>query len=132
VPRTPRPCPHPGCPHLLAPGDTDCDDQHGQAKRKQAQRRTDATRPSPARRGYGRLHRTRFRDPILRRDPTCVLCRKRPSVHADHHPLTRTELLQRGLDPNDPRYGRGLCGSCHSSETARHDGGFGNKPRPTP
>ena len=128
MPRTPRPCPHPGCPHLIAPGG-DCADGHGQAKRRKAQQRTDATRPSAARRGYGRAHRNRFRPAVLTRHPICVECGEQPSVHADHWPLTRTELIRRGLDPNDPRYGRGLCGPCHSSKTARNDGGFGNERR---
>ncbi|MEU6709988.1 hypothetical protein ABZ897_00800 [Nonomuraea sp. NPDC046802] len=41
-----------------------------------------------------------------------------PSTVADHHPLSRRELVARGLDPDDPQYGRGLCTSCHGKETA--------------
>lgn len=131
MPRPHRPCPDPGCPELIGPGQTDCVNGHARAKRTRAQRATDARRPTAAQRGYDHTHRTRFRAAVLRRDPTCVLCRTRPSQHADHHPLTRTELVAQDLDPNDPRHGRGLCASCHATETARHDGGFGNTRRPT-
>jgi 5-methylcytosine-specific restriction protein A len=41
------------------------------------------------------------------------------STDADHFPLDRRELERRGLDPDDPAYGRGLCGAHHRSETAR-------------
>jgi 5-methylcytosine-specific restriction protein A len=47
-------------------------------------------------------------------------------VHADHWPLSRRELTEQGLDPDDPRHGRGLCARCHSSETARHQPGGWN------
>lgn len=126
-----EPCPEPTCPHLRERGG-DCPLGHSKAKRKRAQRRTDAQRPSAARRGYGALHRARFRAPVLARDPICVLCHNAPSVHADHHPLTRRDLIARGLDPNDPRHGRGLCGPCHSRETALNDGGFGHARRTNP
>lgn len=48
-----------------------------------------------------------------------------PAVIADHYPLSRKELLARGLDPDDPRHGRGLCKRCHDQETAdRQPGGW--------
>lgn len=52
------------------------------------------------------------------RDPICVRegCDE-PSVVADHYPRTRRELVRLGLDPDDPRYGRGLCVSCHNNWT---------------
>lgn len=125
-----EPCPDPGCPHLRPRGG-DCPLGHAKQRRRAQQRRTDAQRPTAAQRGYGALHRLRFRGPVLARDPICVLCRRVPSVHADHHPLTRMDLVARGLDPNDPKYGRGLCASCHARETATHDGGFGH-PKTSP
>ena len=85
-------------------------------------------RPSAALRGYDEEHRQRFRAGVLERYPVCALC-CRPSTHADHYPMTRRELVECGLDANDPRYGRGLCASCHSSETNLHDGGFGHPRR---
>lgn len=78
----------------------------------------DRKRGTAADRGYTRGHRT-FRTAVLRRDPICVIpgCYQ-PSKHADHHPQDRRELVALGLNPNDPQYGRGLCASHHSSETA--------------
>lgn len=56
---------------------------------------------------------------VLARDPLCVICGIRISTVADHHPLERRELVARGLDPNDPERGRGLCSGCHNAKTAR-------------
>ena len=69
---------------------------------------------------------------VLARDPRCVcpgdgpdgcgrhhgLCGA-PSTIADHWPLERVELIEAGLDPNDPARMRGLCKRCHDSKTAR-------------
>ena len=80
-------------------------------------------------RGYGHHHRTRFREQVLARDPYCKLrldgCQGL-STDADHHPLTRRQLVDAGLDPNDPKHGRGLCHRCHSRETATHQPGGWN------
>jgi 5-methylcytosine-specific restriction protein A len=77
----------------------------------------DRQRGSSTARGYGAEHRDRFRAGVLQRDDwTCVLCGHVATV-ADHHPLTRRELVAQGLDPNDPARGRSLCQSCHSSHT---------------
>ena len=67
-----------------------------------------------------------FREAVLARDPICVLCLRARANVADHHPLDREQLIARGLDPNDPQYGRGLCERCHNSKTAR-DHGFGKR-----
>ena len=122
------PCPTPDCPHLVPRGG-DCVDAHAAAKRAAWNARTEANRPNARARGYDQTHAKRFRSVVLQRDPVCVLCKQQPSVHADHHPRTRAELTRLGEDPNDPRHGRGLCSSCHSTETARHDGGYGNPKR---
>ncbi|MFB4285684.1 hypothetical protein ACBJ59_61230 [Nonomuraea sp. MTCD27] len=109
------PCTTPGCSELTTSGRcTDC--------RAQAQ----AERGTAAERGYDQAHRDRFRPGVLRKHPTCVLCRTRPSRHADHYPLSRRQLVEAGLDPNDPRHGRGLCESCHNTETARRQPGGWN------
>ncbi|WEB41524.1 holin [Streptomyces yunnanensis] len=100
-------CPTPGCP-VPTPGGR-CP-----SCRQDAEQR----RGSARQRGYGREHETRFRRPVLARDPTCVLCGAKPSIHADHWPLSRRELLAQGRDPNDPSHGRGLCASCHAKHTA--------------
>ena len=73
-------------------------------------------------------HRT-FRAIVLTRDPTCMHCGTRPSTVADHHPLERWQLIEQGLDPNDPKHGQGLCSSCHSSKTARTASDWSNPNR---
>lgn len=109
-----RVCSTPGCPEFSQGGR--CDGCRAEAEQR---------RGTARQRGYGRGHETRFRPGVLARNPVCVLCGKAPSVHADHHPLSRRELVARGQDPDDPKHGRGLCGPCHSSETAKHQpGGF--------
>ncbi|MFL6138814.1 MAG: holin [Frankiaceae bacterium] len=117
-------CAVPGCPTIVTDGHSRCPSCRGEA---------DRARGTARERGYDREHETRFRPGVLARNPYCVcqagdhghrpaLCGK-PSKHADHHPLSRRQLVDAGLDPNDPQHGRGLCGSCHSKETARHQPG---------
>jgi len=80
-------------------------------------RQRERRRGSASQRGYGERHRRVFRAGVLERDPLCVLCGEL-AVHADHFPLSRRQLVARGLDADDPDYGRGLCQSCHNSHTA--------------
>ncbi|RAV17496.1 holin [Mycobacterium colombiense] len=82
---------------------------------KQAEKR----RGNSSERGYGSRHERMFRRPVLMRDPICVMqdCDE-PSVHADHYPYTRRQLVRMGLDPDDPQYGRGLCTHHHNQWTA--------------
>jgi 5-methylcytosine-specific restriction protein A len=50
------------------------------------------------------------------------------STVADHWPVDRRELVARGMNPDDPSGGRGLCASCHGKETAIHQpGGWANR-----
>jgi 5-methylcytosine-specific restriction protein A len=119
-------CSVPGCPDFTDRGGK-CPDHRVEAEQ---------ARGTARQRGYGREHETRFRPAVLARDPVCVCpgCPKcteagdhctRPSIHADHWPIDRRQLVQQGLDPNDPRHGRGLCGPCHASSTAQlQPGGF--------
>lgn len=112
-----RVCSTPGCPEFSDRGGK-CDDHRREAEQR---------RGTARQRGYGREHETRFRPAVLARDPLCVCteeshghstrCGQR-SVHADHWPLSRRELAAQGKDPDDPANGRGLCGPCHSRETA--------------
>ncbi|GAA2484696.1 hypothetical protein GCM10010406_21190 [Streptomyces thermolineatus] len=104
-------CTVPGCPEYTQAGR--CAEHRRQAEQQ---------RGGARQRGYGQAHE-RFRAAVLARDPVCVLCRTAPSKHADHWPVDRRELVARGLNPNDPKRGRGLCGPCHSAETARHQPG---------
>jgi len=88
------------------------------------------TREARAKRVHNRVYNTpghrRFRNAVLTRDPVCVIpgCVQWATV-ADHYPHTRTELIELGLNPNDPQYGRGLCAQHHNEHTANTSpGGF--------
>jgi 5-methylcytosine-specific restriction protein A len=123
MPRALRVCSVSGCPNLTPQGR--CDTHRAQAE---------GTRGTSRQRGYGRTHQARFRPQVLKRDPLCV-CQTAghghtgpclaPSTVADHHPLSRRDLVARGMDADDPRHGRGLCAPCHNRETAtRQPGGW--------
>ena len=101
-------CSRPGCAELTTGGR--CDG---------CKREAEQARGSASRRGYGRTHENRFRKAVLDRDPVCRLCGKAASTVADHWPLSRRELVAKGLDPNDPQRGRGLCKPCHDRSTGR-------------
>jgi 5-methylcytosine-specific restriction protein A len=74
---------------------------------------------------YSTAGHRRFRAAVLRRDPVCVLCGLALATVADHWPLSRKQLEERGMDPNDPAHGRGVCKPDHDRETARNQpGGF--------
>jgi len=103
-----RVCPTPGCPSRVTTS--------GQCARCRAA--AEQRRGTPHQRGYGTVHRHRFRAGVLARDPTCVLCKAAPSTVADHWPLSRRELVAQGLDADDDQYGRGLCKRCHDRHTA--------------
>lgn len=60
---------------------------------------------------------------MLDKDPICVACHLAVATVADHYPLSRRELVIRGMDPNDARHGRGLCKPCHDASTAREQPG---------
>lgn len=106
---------------------------------REREKASDARRGTPAQRGYGDAHRKRFRKRVLRRDPFCV-CSDRSHGHsgmcgqiasrADHFPLSRRELVEKGLDPNNPEHGRGLCASCDSKQTAQRQPGGWNRRTP--
>jgi 5-methylcytosine-specific restriction protein A len=100
------------CPNLVAKG--------------RCTRCTRAADKARGNRGYQSTgHRRDFREAVLKRDPICVVCRAAPSTVADHYPMSRRDLIDADLDPNDPDRGRGLCPFCHSRETAIHQpGGF--------
>jgi 5-methylcytosine-specific restriction protein A len=113
-------CSTPGCPELVESGR--CDGCSRQAEQR---------RGSSSARGYGKRHRQQFRRAVLERDINCVLCIAggtwTPATVADHWPLSRRELTARGLDPDDPKHGRGLCATCHNRETARNQPGGWNE-----
>lgn len=108
-----RNCSVPGCPELYP-------EKHSRCHKH----RTEADRQRPTRGTSTKGHRT-FRTAVITRDPICTRCHLRPSTVADHHPHSRRDLIDAGLNPNDPQYGRGLCKPCHDSETTRNQpGGF--------
>jgi 5-methylcytosine-specific restriction protein A len=112
---TVRVCSRPGCPNWQP-----CPEHH---------RESDRARGTSTQRGYSGQHESRFRRGVLARDKTCVCvdgrCRHHdgpctaPATDADHWPLSRRQLVTTGQDPNDPQYGRGLCGRCHAARTGR-------------
>lgn len=124
MPRALRVCPAKDCVELTPGGRC--------AKHRQVSDRSRGTRQE---RGYGREHERRFRNGVLRRDPLCRCDRPgehehgpvclRPSSRADHWPRDKRELRRLGLDEHDPAFGRGLCETCDSSQTAsRQPGGW--------
>ena len=108
-------CSTAGCPELVTSGRCPACATAAEQRRGSARQR-----------GYGRKHEKRFRRGVLARDIACVLCRAALATVADHWPRSRRELEAAGLDPDDPRYGRGLCETCHNSETARNQPGGWN------
>jgi 5-methylcytosine-specific restriction protein A len=109
-----RVCSVSGCPTIYDGTTSRCPTHTAQA---------DKARGTATQRGYtGRGHQA-FRRAVLQRDPICVLCHQRQSTVADHHPTSRRDLLEQGLNPNDPQYGRALCATCHNKATATHQPG---------
>lgn len=116
MPRALKTCSTPGCPELVAQGR--CDDCRSAADQRRGTRQQ---------RGYGRAHTNRFRPGVLRKDPLCVCTDEghghgpqclTPSTVADHWPRSRRDLVDAGMDANDPQHGRGLCASCHNQHTS--------------
>lgn len=58
----------------------------------------------------------------------CVICHVERSTVADHWPTSRRHLVEQGVtDPDAPSRLRGLCASCHGTETAREQPGGWNR-----
>lgn len=117
MPRAASTCSTPGCPNLTSYGSNRC---------TQCQRQADTARGTATQRGYDKQHR-RFRRHVLERDALCVLCGTGVATVADHYPKSRRQLVAEGLNPNDPRHGRGLCKRCHDQQTAIHQPGGWNQ-----
>lgn len=100
-----KPCTQPGCGALVDKGRCE---KHTKQQRKQS----DARRPSPSRRGYGRTWE-KLRVMVLRRQPCCPC--GQPAVHV-HHLVPKPE----GDDSFENL--QALCHSCHSAETGRSHG----------
>ena len=123
MPRARTACPCTSCAHHHGP----CPAITTRGRCHDCSQAAEQARGTATQRGYGRRHRTRFRPAVLARHPICVCtdtthghgprCTA-PSTVADHHPLSRRQLVTLGHDPDDPRHGRGLCQPCHDKHTA--------------
>lgn len=87
----------------------------------------DRRRGNSSERGYSSRGHQAFRRAVLHENPVCIACHIRPSTDADHYPRDRRELVELGLNANDPQYGRALCHSCHSKATAANQPGGWNR-----
>lgn len=103
-----RVCSVSGCPRLYPSSEG----SRCQTHRKEAR----ASRVDNA--VYSSKGHRRFREAVLTASPICSLCEIAVATVADHYPLSRRELVERGLDPNQPSRGRGLCAACHNKHTA--------------
>lgn len=120
LPTLMRVCSTPGCGTIYPRAEGSRCPQH----RAQA----DKARGTATNRGYNSRGHQAFRAGVLLRDPICVLCSTAQSTVADHYPLSRKQLLDAGMDPNNPDAGRGLCATCHNRETAHHQPGGWHTP----
>lgn len=112
-----RICSLPGCPVIHdGTGGSRCPEHTRQAKQDHWART----------RAYSSREHRAFREQVLTKDPVCVLCSMAVSTVADHYPHSREDLITLGMNPNDPRHGRGLCKPCHDTETARNQPGGWN------
>lgn len=103
-----RVCSKPGCGNL----------HQGRGQCPECRATHDKTR-RPQGNPYATRGHQDFREAVLTRDPICVLCVATYATVADHHPHERHTLIERGLNPDDPKHGRGLCKRCHDAVTAR-------------
>ena len=110
-------CPVQGCAELTDGGR--CTDHRREA---------DRARGTSTQRGYNSAQWRAIRRAVIRRDKTCVVCKAVPATVADHYPYSRKQLLAMGItNPDAPQRLRGLCASCHGSETAREQPGGWNQ-----
>lgn len=114
-----RVCSVSGCPTIYNGTTSRCPAHAAQA---------DKARGTATERGYTSAGHRAFRAAVLKRDPICTLCGLKQSTVADHYPRSRKELIDLGLNPNDPQYGRGLDVWCHNKETARNQPGGWHTP----
>lgn len=111
-------CNIPGCPNLFNGKGGRCNEHQRQARAARTDNKV-----------YSSKGHRNFRATVLARDPICVTsgCIQWATV-ADHYPQTRRELVEQGLNPNDPQYGRGLCAPHHNQWTAQTSPGGWNTP----
>ena len=107
-----RACPTPGCGRLTTGG-----------RCAPCAQRAEQRRGTASQRGYTSRGHLAFRAAVLARDPICVVCRLAPSTVADHYPVSRRDLVASGRDADAIEHGRGVCATCHSTETTKHQPG---------
>lgn len=93
MPRAPKVCATPGCPHPQPCPDHRPKPWAGSTRRKRLPK------------NWNRITRR-----ILRRDPMCKVCGVAPSVEVDH--------IQRG-DDHSPGNLQGICKRCHAIKSSR-------------
>lgn len=113
---TPSPCSEPHCPELTTRGKCD---RH----RKDAQRASNARRPTALERGYDTAWRATSRA-YLRRHPTCEEAGCTAAATDVHHLDGQGPLGPRGHDHSNLQ---ALCHSHHSQRTARDQPGGWNE-----
>lgn len=91
-----------------------CAAHAARAKERERERKSD-----PIQKMYGWADWQVTRAAVFFRDPMCVVCGRRVSTQADHHPLSAREIVARFGTAAffDPVRSRGLCASCHSAKT---------------
>lgn len=107
--RAKKVCSGRGCASLVPPGQSRCPACSAKA---------DAAR-RPNGNPYSTAGHRSFRAAVLARDPICVICQQALATVADHYPIERRDLVRRGMDPDEPDFGRGVCDPCHRTRTAR-------------
>lgn len=76
-------------------------------------------RPHFKARGYD-AHYQRQRTKLLASKPLCVMGCGRPANVADHHPLSRKQLVALGVpDPDALKHLRPMCTRCHNAKSAK-------------
>lgn len=119
-----RLCSIDNCPNTCLTGHSFCKEHEAirQESQRERQRAYDKTRPSFAKRGYGRRWE-RLRMMVLRREPLCRICKmlgKYEFATEVDHIIPKARGGDDSFDNLQP-----LCKSCHSRKTAREQRGGG-------
>lgn len=114
MPTATKACSTVGCPEVVPKG-----------RCEGCTRAAEARRGDASERGYDATWK-RHRAAYLSHNPICVACGGVATV-ADHHPLSRRELLARGVpDPDADHRLRPLCETDHNRSTAASQPGGWN------
>jgi 5-methylcytosine-specific restriction enzyme A len=110
----PRPCLTPGCPAVVT----------GKTSHCPTHAPPDSRRKDPAQaRFYGSKAWKRLREYVRREEPTCAMCKERPSTQVHHR--------DGDWRNNDRRNLEAVCDPCHRSHSGRdHHAKRGQEPEP--